>query len=137
MIKVRKYCFLLGVLALLLLPVLANAEMKTVTGKVTGLTCLVQGFICPIDKADPMINLEKDFVVVTASGDYYFMSNIGLGLKGKYALETIDVTGDVNPKYKSIMVKEIKFKGKVVWSQAMEDVMEKQFPFVGGPGGGL
>ena len=121
MIKVKKYCFLLGVLALLLVPVLANAEMMTVTGKVTGLTCLVQGFICPIDKADPMINLEKDFVVVTASGDYYFMTNIGLGLKGKYALETIEVTGDVNKKYKSIEVKSIKVKGKVVWSKEMED----------------
>ncbi|MBI4764711.1 MAG: hypothetical protein HY787_08910 [Deltaproteobacteria bacterium] len=135
MIKVKKYCFLLGVLALLLVPVFANAEMMTVTGKVTGLTCLVQGFICPVDKADPMINLEKDFVVVTASGDYYFMSNIGLGLKGKYALETIEVSGDVNKKYKSIRVKTIKYKGKVVWSQDMESAMEKQFPFVVGPGG--
>jgi hypothetical protein len=135
MIKVKKYCFLLGVLALLLVPVLANAEMMTVTGKVTGLTCLVQGFICPVDKADPMINLEKDFVVVTASGDYYFMSNIGLGLKGKYALDTIEVAGDVNKKYKSIHVKTIKYKGKVVWSEAMEMEMEKKFPFVVGPAG--
>ncbi len=132
--KAKKYCLVLGVLALLLLPILANAD--TITGKVTGLTCLVQGFICPIDKADPMINLEKDFVVVTASGDYYFLSNIGLGLKGKYALETIEVTGDVNKKYKSINVKSIKYKGKVVWSQQMEDAMGKQFPFVSGPGGG-
>ena len=131
--KAKKYFLVLGVLALLLLPILANAE--TITGKVTGLTCLVQGFICPIDKADPMINLEKDFVVVTASGDYYFMSNIGLGLKGKYALETIEVTGDVNKKYKSINVKSIKYKGKVVWSQQMEDAMGKQCPFVSGPGG--
>lgn len=134
--KVKKYCFLLGVLAMLLVPVLANAETMTVTGKVTGLTCLVQGFICPLDKADPMINLEKDFVVVTASGDYYFLSNIGLGLKGKYALDTIEVTGDVNKKYKSIKATTIKFKGKVVWSLAMEDAMEKQFPYVGGAGAG-
>ncbi len=132
MIKIKKYCFLLGVLALLLVPVLANAEMMTVTGKVTGLTCLVQGFICPLDKADPMINLEKDFVVVTASGEYYFLSNIGLGLKGKYALETIEVTGNVNNKYKSIEVQTIKFKGKVVWSKTMEDEMEKKFPYVTG-----
>ena len=130
--KVKKYCFLLGVLALLLVPVLANAEMMTVTGKVTGLTCLTQGFICPIDKADPMINLEKDFVVVTASGDYYFLSNIGLGLKGKYALDVIEVTGEVNKKYKSMEVKSIKVKGKVVWSKEMEDTMEKQFPYISG-----
>jgi hypothetical protein len=133
--KVKKYCFLLGVLALVLVPILANAEMMTVTGKVTGLTCLIKGYACPIDKADPMINLENDFVVVTATGDYYFMTNIGLGLKGKYALDVIEVTGDVNPKYKSMMVQTIKFKGKVVWSKDLEDQMNKSFPFVVGPGG--
>jgi hypothetical protein len=135
MMKAKKICFLLGVLALLLVPVLANAEMKTVTGKVTGLTCLVQGFICPVDKADPMINLEKDFVIVTATGEYYTMTNIGLGLKGKYALDTIEVTGDVNAKYKSINVKTITYKGKVVWSAALEKEMENKFPYVSGSGG--
>jgi hypothetical protein len=131
--KARKYCFILGVLALLLLPVLANAEMMTITGKMTGLTCLIQGYVCPVDKADPMINLERDFVVVTASGDYYFLSNIGLGLKGKYALEVVEVTGDVKPKYKSMMVKTIKVGGKLVWSQAEEEKMEKMYPFIIGP----
>jgi len=38
MMKAKKYAFLLGVLALLLVPVLVNAESMTVTGKVTGLT---------------------------------------------------------------------------------------------------
>jgi hypothetical protein len=132
--KVKKYCFLLGVLALVLVPIVANAEMMTVTGKVTGLTCLIKGYVCPIDKADPMINLETDFVVVTATGDYYFMTNIGMGIKGKYALDVIEVTGDVNPKYKSMMVQTIKFKGKVVWSKDLEDQMKKEGPFIIGPG---
>jgi hypothetical protein len=126
----KKYVLLLGVLAMLLVPVLANAEVKTVTGKVTGLTCLVKGYMCPVDKADPMINLESDFVLVTASGDYYYMTNIGLGLKGKYALEVIEVTGDVNDKYKSIEVKSIKAGGKVTWSQKMEKEMESAHPYI-------
>lgn len=134
--KARKYCFILGVLALLLLPVLANAEMKTITGKVTGLTCLIQGYICPIDKADPMINLEKDFVVVTANGDYYFLTNIGLGLKARHALEVVEVTGDVNPKYKTMVVKSLKVGGKVVWDQAAEKQMMQELKMgIPGPGG--
>ena len=134
--KARKYCFILGVLALLLLPVLANAEMMTITGKVTGLTCLIQGYICPIDKADPMINLEKDFVVVTASGDYYFLTNIGLGLKARHALEVVEATGDVNPKYKTMMVKTMKVGGKVVWDQKAENDMMKELKMgIPGPGG--
>ncbi len=128
----KKY-FFLGVLVLLLVPLVANAEMMTVTGKVTGLSCLIQGYICPVDKADPMINLERDFVVQTATGDYYFLTNIGLGLKGKYALQVVEVTGDVNPRYKSIMVKTIKVGGKVVWSGEME---KEVYPLVIGPGGG-
>lgn len=121
----KKY-FFLSVLILLLVPLVANAEMMTVTGKVTGLSCLIQGYICPIDKADPMINLERDFVVQTATGDYYFLSNIGLGLKGKYALQVIEATGDVNPKYKTMKVQTLKVGGKVVWDAAAQDRMEKE-----------
>jgi hypothetical protein len=125
MTKTKKYFFFLGVLVALLLPALvANAE-TTLTGKLTGITCLVQGYICPIDKADPMINLEREFVLVTPSGDYYLLSNIGLGLQAKYALEVVDVTGVVNPKYKSIKVSKISKGDNVVWSQAMEDEMRR------------
>ena len=127
----KKYFFILGLLVLLLVPALvANAE--TITGKLTGLTCLVQGYICPIDKADPMINLEKDFVVVTASGNYYFLTNIGLGLKARHALEVVEVTGDVNPMYKTMMVKELKVGGKVVWDQEAENSMMRKFNYFSG-----
>ena len=128
--KKAKMVFFLGVLVLMLVPAMvANAEVMTITGKMTGLACVTQGYLCPVDKADPMINLEKDFVVVTAAGDYYFLTNIGLGLKGKYALDVIEVTGDVNKKYKSMMVKSLKFKGKVVWTAADEDKMGNEKPF--------
>jgi hypothetical protein len=129
----KKY-FFLGVLVLLLVPAMvANAEMMSVTGKLTGLSCLIQGYICPIDKADPMINLERDFVVQTATGDYYFLTNIGLGLKGKYALQVVEVTGDVNPKYKSMVVNTIKVGGKEVWTHAAEEKLDNEV-FGGIPG---
>ena len=105
----------------LLVPLVVNAD--TVKGKLEGLTCLLKGYICPIDKADPMINLEKDFVVVTADGKYYYLSNIGLGLKARHALEVVEVTGKVNPKYMSMTVEEMKVGGKVVWSQKAQDEM--------------
>jgi hypothetical protein len=127
MTKTKKYFFFLGVLVALLLPALvANAEMMKLTGKMTGLTCLTQGYICPLDKADPMINLEKDFVLVTASGDYYFLSNITLGLKARHALEVLDVEGNVTAKYKSIKVSKISQGGKLLWSQAEEDAMKRE-----------
>ena len=105
----------------LLIPLVVNAD--TIKGKLEGLTCLLKGYICPLDKADPMINLEKDFVVVTADGKYYYLSNIGLGLKARHALEVVEVTGTVNDKYKSMTVDTLSVGGKVVWSKAAEDEM--------------
>jgi hypothetical protein len=118
---------LLVVLSLLVIPLTANAE--TIKGKLEGLTCLLKGYLCPIDKADPMIALEKDFVVVTADGKYYYLTNVGLGLKGKYALETVEVTGKINPKYNSMVVETMTVKGKTVFSQkAIEEMMKTLQP---------
>ena len=107
----------------LLIPLVVNAD--TIKGKLEGLTCLLKGYICPLDKADPMINLEKDFVVVTADGKYYYLSNIGLGLKARHALEVVEATGTVNEKYKSMTVDTLSVGGKVVWSKAAEEEMMK------------
>ena len=118
---------LLVVLSLLVIPLTANAD--TIKGKLEGLTCLLKGYLCPIDKADPMIALEKDFVVVTADGKYYYLTNVGLGLKGKYALETVEVTGKINPKYNSMVVETMTVKGKTVYSQkAIEEMMKTLQP---------
>lgn len=127
MTKTMKYCLLLGVLMVVLAQALVvNAAMTTVTGKLTGLSCLIKGYICPIDKADPMIAVERDFVLVTASGEYYFLPNVGLALKGRHALETITVTGDLDPKFKSIYAKSISVGGKEIWSLRAQQEMEKE-----------
>jgi hypothetical protein len=127
MINFKKYCLFLVVLVVLMASALvANAEMVTVTGKVTGYTCMMQGFVCPIDKADPMINLEKDFVLVTAKGDYYFLPNISVGLKARHALEVVTVTGNLNAKYKSIMVDTMSVGGKQVYSKAAEERLKEE-----------
>ena len=123
----KKQMLLLVVLSILVIPLTANAD--TIKGKLEGISCLLKGYICPIDKADPMINLERDFVVVTADGKYYYLSNIGLGLKGKYALEVVEATGTVNPKYMSMDVDTLSVKGKVVFSKkAQEEMMRTLQP---------
>ena len=108
----------------LLIPLVVNAD--TIKGKLEGITCLLKGYICPLDKADPMINLEKDFVVVTADGKYYYLSNLGIGLKARHALEVVEATGKINEKYKSMKVETLSVGGKVVWSQKAQDEMMKE-----------
>jgi hypothetical protein len=107
----------------LLIPLVVNAD--TIKGKMEGLSCLLKGYLCPLDKADPMINLEKDFVVVTADGKYYYLPNIGLGLKARHALEVVEVTGKINDKYRTMTADTISVGGKVVWSKAAEEEMKK------------
>jgi len=107
----------------LLVPLVVNAD--TIKGKMEGLSCLLKGYLCPLDKADPMINLEKDFVIVTADGKYYYLSNIGLGLKARHALEVVEATGKINEKYKSMTVDTLSVGGKVVWSKKAEEEMMK------------
>ena len=122
---IKKHTLLPAVLLVLflLIPLVVNAD--TIKGKLEGVTCLLKGYICPLDKADPMINLEKDFVVVTADGKYYFLSNIGLGLKAKYALQVVEATGKINEKYRSMTVDTLSVGGKVVWSKKAEEEMMK------------
>jgi hypothetical protein len=108
----------------LLIPLVVNAD--TIKGKIEGLSCLLKGYLCPLDKADPMINLEKDFVLVTADGKYYYLSNIGLGLKARHALEVVEATGKINPKYNSMTVDTLSVGGKVVWSKKAEEEMMRQ-----------
>ena len=122
---IKKQALLPAVLLVvfLLIPLVVNAD--TIKGKIEGLSCLLKGYLCPLDKADPMINLEKDFVLVTADGKYYYLSNIGLGLKARHALEVVEVTGNINDKYKSMTVDTLSVGGKVVWSKAAEEEMMK------------
>lgn len=119
------------VISVMMSSMVSYAEMKTIEGKITGLNCVLFNYTCPIDKADPMLSIEKEFVLVTADGEYYLMPNIGLGLKARYALEVVEVVGDVNPRYKAIMVKKLIVKGKVVWTPELEEEMSKKIrPFM-------
>ena len=122
-IKKRTLLPVVLLVVFLLIPLVVNAE--TIKGKLEGLTCLLKGYICPLDKADPMINLEKDFVVVTADGKYYYLSNIGLGLKARHALEVVEATGTINAKYMTMVVDTLSVGGKVVWSKKAEEEMMK------------
>ena len=111
---------------LLLTPVLAMAA--TFTGSIQGFSCVTQGKTCPIGQEDPMAAAENVFVLLVdaAKGEYYFLPNLDREVLVRHINEQIKVTGDLDKKYRSIKVKEItNSKGKVVWSQSMEDEMQR------------
>jgi hypothetical protein len=114
--------------ALFLLPLIANAD--TIEGKMNGLNCAISGVVCPIDKADPLIALETDFVVQEPDGTFYIIPNVDRAVKARAVLEEVKVTGKVNPTYKSIQADALEVKRggewKLVWSQKMQDELRQQ-----------
>lgn len=108
------------------LPLVAGAAMETKTGTIEGLTCATVGYTCPMDGADPMIAVERDFVLVDKSGNFYLMPNLDRGIKARYALKTVTVKGFVDEKYRSIRVEELVVDGKVVWTRAKEREMRQR-----------
>ena len=108
---------------LLIMPFVVRSA-ESLTGRIVGHGCTGEGHVCPVDKLDPHIALEADFVLVVPSGEYYFMPNLQRGIKMRYVLETVTVTGDVNKKYHTIDVNELvadkRGKKRVVWSKKMQ-----------------
>lgn len=109
--------------ALLTLPFVATGG-ETLTGRIVGHGCLGEGHVCPVDKLDPHISLEPDFVLVMSNGDYYFMPNLQRGIKMRYVLETVTVKGDVDKKYNTIdvdvLIADRRGKQRTVWSKKLE-----------------
>jgi len=106
-------------------PLMAGTTMETKTGTIEGLSCVTVGYTCPMDSADPMIGVERDFVLMDKEGDFYLMPNLDRAIKARYALKTVTVKGYVDKKYRSINVDELIVDGKVVWSLAKEREMRQ------------
>lgn len=118
---IRSVAFSISFVAILATPVSVMAE--TFTGKLNGHECAHKGKTCPIDRLDPHLALEKDFVLQDKSGDYYFLQ-MPRSVKARHALEYVTVTGELNKKYHSIDVNEFKVKKngslKIVWSKKLQ-----------------
>lgn len=110
--------------AALLTPSIVSAETITFTGKLNGLECAIAGDVCPIDKLDPHLALESDFVLQKADGTHYLLPNVPRDTKVRYVLEDVQVTGDLNQKYNAIKVDEFQVRRnsayKTVWSQELQ-----------------
>lgn len=113
---------------LMLLPLVASAA--SVEGRMNGISCAVAGVFCPIDKADPLVALESDFVVQTADGTFYLIPNVDRAVKARVVLENVVVTGDINDKYKTIDADKLEVvrdgSMKTVWTQKMQDELREE-----------
>ena len=118
--KKRVMLSLLAGTAFAVSPFVVSAT-QSVTGQIVGHQCAHHGKTCPVDKLDPHIVLETDFVLVKGQDQYYFLRNLPRDTKVRYALETVTVKGNIDDKYNSIDVRELYTSedagGKRVWSK--------------------
>ena len=118
------------VAALSMLPALSfGADLE---GKINGISCAIAGVVCPIDKLDPLVAIEKDFVLQMPDGSFYLMPNVDRAVKARLVLDDVIVSGEVNERYKSIEADLIQVRrgGQVraVWSDAIvEDLYKELF----------
>ena len=107
-------------------PLAANAAMETKEGTITGLACATVGYTCPIDQADPMVAVERDFVLLQDDGKWYIMPNLDRSVKARHVLNKAKVKGLVDETYRSIDVEELIVNGRVVWSMAAQREIQER-----------
>lgn len=110
--------------ALVLLPVLVFAAQ--IEGTVQGYKCVTEGKVCPIGQEDPLVALENVFVVLTAKDGYYFVPNLDRAVLARHINTKVRVTGNTNPKFKSITAEKLEVSRKGGWVVTWSKEMEKQ-----------
>ena len=112
---------------LLMLPAWASAG--SVQGSVQGYTCVTQGKVCPVGKEDPLIAVEKVFVILTRSKSYYFVPNLDRGILARHINQEVKVTGRINNVFPSIIAKRLdvmkRGKWRIVWTPRQEREIRK------------
>lgn len=115
-----------------------SAPAETFNGRINGHSCAHNGEVCPIDRLDPHVALERDFVLQTADGTYYFMTNLPREVKVRHVLSQARVEGDLNPRYNTLLVEELQVKQgdayRSVWSNAEQSAEWAYFVGTGGLG---
>ena len=96
-------------------------QAETVTGRINGYGCVHAGGTCPLDRLDPHIVLERNFVLQKSDGDYLFLTNVPRDTKVRHALKKARVTGELDDRYNAIVVDELQVEEngefETVWSQ--------------------
>ena len=111
-------------------------QAETITGRINGHGCAHAGGICPLDRFDPHIALERDFVLQKADGNYLFLTNVPRDTKVRHALKKARVTGELDDRYNAIVVDELQVEQEgefeTVWSQRAQFI---EWTYLQGTGG--
>lgn len=115
---------------LLLPPILLLSPLSwadSVEGRLIGLKCATKGKVCPSDKGDPHIMLERDFVVMREDGRYYFITNMDWHTKLDFVLQMVRIEGRLSENRSVIAADEfwVKREGEYHLEWSLERARNK------------
>ena len=91
-----------------------------IEGRLNGLGCATAGKLCPTDRKDPHLMLERDFVLQRPDGSYFFITNIDWRTKMQNVLRFVRVKGEFNERRSAIAADELWAKEddgyRLIWS---------------------
>ena len=115
----------MSIIIALVLVVPAIAAGDVIEGSIQSFTCITQGKVCPIGKEDPMIAVEKVFVLHVKAGEYYFVPNVDRAIMARHLNELVKVEGVKSTNFNSIKATAIFVmedgKWAKTWSQDWQD----------------
>lgn len=123
----RRFAVLLLALALMLAAApAAPAVAGSWQGSIQGLNCVTQGKLCPINMEDPLIALEKTFVLFIKEGEYYYLPNLDRAILARHLNQPVRVEGALEQGGKSILVDKLMVRQGKAWREVWSPVMERE-----------
>lgn len=77
---------------------LTSASAETFEGTIQGADCVINGINCADSRKDPHLCMEKNFILVTGGGEYFFLPNLYRSLKKSCYKQNVRVTGKKDGK---------------------------------------
>ena len=75
-----------------------SAGETVIEGKIQGASCVINETVCPENNKDPRQATERDFVLVTGDGNYYFMKNLKRFVKAAIINSDVRIIGEMRDK---------------------------------------
>ena len=101
-----------------------------VEGTIQGFSCVVQGKACPIDREDPLVTFEKNFVLLTFDGDYFLIPNLDRAILARHLRERVRISGTINKTGLIIFFPQMWQREFCVLLQALKPRVWSIFPLV-------
>jgi hypothetical protein len=124
--QILKRSLWLWPILLMLVPAAGLADR--IEGRLNGLACASKREMCPTGKDDPHVLLERDFVIQTEDGKFFYITNMDWNTKLRYVLRMVRIEGKLSDRLSAIAADEFWVKHedgyRLEWS--LERAREKQ-----------